>query len=85
MTKTSPTLALTLAALCMASPVVAKDKKPVDPNKKICRTDTNTGSIMPKSTCHTAAEWAAIDHSTGAGGSPTGDLRGQGGARPAGF
>ena len=81
----SPTLALTLAALCAASPIGAKDKKPVDPNKKICRTDTSTGSIMPKSTCHTAAQWAAIDNNVGTGGSPTGDPRGQGGVRPAGY
>ncbi len=81
----SPTLALSLAALCLASPIAAKEKKPVDPNKKICRADANTGSIMPKSTCHTAAQWAAIDNTAGAGGSPTGDLRGQGGTRPTGF
>ena len=85
MTKTiSHGLALTFVVLGMASPIVAKDKKPVDPNKKICRADTSTGSIMPKSTCHTAAQWTAIDNTVGTG-SPTGDPRGQGGARPAGF
>jgi hypothetical protein len=42
---------------------MAKDKtpKPVDPNKKTCRRDMATGSIVPKSICHTGAEWARID------------------------
>jgi hypothetical protein len=34
--------------------------------KKICRTDTATGSIMPKRTCHSADEWAVIDKQNGA-------------------
>jgi hypothetical protein len=29
--------------------------------KKICRSLEVTGSIMPKRTCHTKAEWAQID------------------------
>jgi hypothetical protein len=29
--------------------------------KKICRSDTDTGSIMPKTICHTKAAWADID------------------------
>ena len=54
-------LALAVATLA-ASPTIAKDKKPVDPNKKICRQSEVTGSIMPgKSVCHTAAEWTQID------------------------
>ena len=57
--------ALTIATL--AAPAVAKDKKPVDPNKKICRQSEVTGSIMMgKSTCHTAAEWAQIDRQSDA-------------------
>ena len=28
--------------------------------KKVCKVDTATGSIMPKRTCKTAAEWDAI-------------------------
>ncbi len=54
-------VALAVAAL-VASPTLAKDKKPVDPNKKICRQSEVTGSIMMgKSVCHTAAEWAQVD------------------------
>jgi hypothetical protein len=57
----SRAVALAVAALCMTSPLAAKDKKPVDPNKRICRSDVPTGSRMSKSVCHTAAEWAQID------------------------
>ena len=60
-----PTLALTLAALCATSPVVAKDKKPVDPNKRVCRTEVATGSRFARSTCHTLAEWGQIDGTNG--------------------
>ena len=28
---------------------------------KICRQDVATGSIMPRTTCHTKEDWAAID------------------------
>jgi hypothetical protein len=51
------------AALCVGSAASAKhDDKPVDPNKKVCRTDFNTtGTILRKSTCHTRAEWDEID------------------------
>jgi hypothetical protein len=30
------------------------------PQKKICREDIQTGSIMPKRTCKTQAEWDAL-------------------------
>lgn len=54
-------LALTVSTLVI-SPAVAKDKKPVDPNKKSCRRQDTTGTIMGgKFVCHTAAEWAQID------------------------
>lgn len=40
----------------------AKDQKPADPNKKICRREAVTGSILGgKSICHTRAEWTTID------------------------
>lgn len=35
---------------------VAKPK----PEKKVCRSEVDTGSIMQKRVCHTAAEWKAI-------------------------
>lgn len=54
-------VALVVTALCLASPLAAKDKKPVDPNKRVCRSEVPTGSRMSKSICHTAAEWAQID------------------------
>lgn len=54
-------IALAIAALTTVSPTVAKDKKPVDPDKKICRSEMPTGSRMTKSICHNAAEWAQID------------------------
>jgi len=54
-------LALTVSTLVI-SPAVAKDKKPVDPNKKSCRRIDTTGTIMGgKMVCHTSAEWAQID------------------------
>ena len=54
---------LTCAALSLlAAPAIAGDKKPVDPNKKVCRSEETTGSIMPpKRICRTRDEWAAID------------------------
>ena len=55
-------LAVALAASLVAfAPAVAKDKKPADPDRKICRSDTPTGSYFRKSTCRTASEWAQID------------------------
>jgi hypothetical protein len=48
--------------------------------KKICRADVATGSIMPKRTCHTKAEWAVIDgqNSSAAGKTVDGQERGLG-------
>lgn len=34
--------------------------KPVK-EKRVCRRDTDTGSNIPHSICHTKAEWVAID------------------------
>ena len=55
-------LALTLCSFA-ASPALAKDKLPPDPNKRICRQqEAETGSIMGgKRECHTRAEWGEID------------------------
>ena len=54
-------LALTVCSLVI-SPAIAKEKKPVDPNKKSCRRQDTTGSILGgKLVCHTLAEWAKID------------------------
>ena len=54
-------LALAATALVATLPVLAKEKKPIDPNKKVCRSAMPTGSRMSKTTCHTNAEWGQID------------------------
>ena len=51
-----------LAALSLtASPALAGEKKPVDPNKKTCRRLMVTGSNLHAFECHTNAQWSAID------------------------
>ena len=65
MTTISRGFALTLSALALTTPAVAKDKKPVDPDKKVCRSEVPTGSRFPVRLCHTAAEWAKIDGANG--------------------
>jgi hypothetical protein len=54
-----------VALSCLAfssAPAIAKDDKPVDPDKKICRRTEATGSIIGgKRQCHTRAEWKTID------------------------
>lgn len=45
----------------LSAPVVARERKPADPNRKVCREQGTTGSLMSKQVCHTAAEWQAID------------------------
>lgn len=54
---------LIAAAIAMSVPavVLAKDEKPVDPNKKTCRSQEAVGTLFSKRICHTAAEWAKID------------------------
>jgi hypothetical protein len=42
------------------APSAAAPAAPVK-EKKTCRVEASTGSMMAKRTCHTAAEWAAID------------------------
>lgn len=51
------------ASLLLTAPAFARDKadKPVDPDKKICRTLDQTGSMFTRRVCHTAEEWKAID------------------------
>jgi hypothetical protein len=56
-----------LAALLMCVPATAMADPEVTPavdkaakEKKICKSDVSTGSIMPKRTCRTKAEWDAI-------------------------
>jgi hypothetical protein len=55
--------------VALATPVVAAPDAPapapavsrVVKDKKICRAENSTGSIMPKRTCRTQAEWSALD------------------------
>ncbi len=61
-------MSLKIAALLLlvAAPVSAQTAKaktiPGAADKKICRREESTGSIMPgKRTCHTLAEWRQID------------------------
>jgi hypothetical protein len=55
----------TLALSCLmlsSTPAFAKDEKPENPDKKICRRYATTGSILGgKPQCHTRAEWETID------------------------
>jgi hypothetical protein len=56
------------AALVSSAPASAdqnanaqpRAQRVVDPQKKICKEDMQTGSIMPKRTCKTQAEWEAM-------------------------
>ncbi|PNU06179.1 hypothetical protein A8V01_12555 [Novosphingobium guangzhouense] len=56
-------IAAAAVAAAAISPALAKDKdtQVVDPDKKVCRFEAPTGSIMRKRVCHTAAEWKLID------------------------
>lgn len=51
-----------VAALAVSSPALAKDHhEKSDADKKVCRYDNSTGSIMRKRICHTVVEWKQID------------------------
>jgi hypothetical protein len=84
---------LVASALCLAvaTPVFAEDvptpataapAKPVK-ERKVCRQDTATGSIMPHTTCHTKDEWAQIDAANQSNAQQFGDnlRRGTAGSR----
>ncbi len=53
-------LTLFLAAAALQAPAQPAAEKP-KPEKKICRRDAATGSIMTMRTCRTAAEWSQVD------------------------
>ena len=50
-----------LAAQSAPTPASAVSAKPDPMQKRVCRSDTATGSHFSKRTCHTKAEWAEID------------------------
>jgi hypothetical protein len=59
LTALAATLLLSLpaaAAELTAKPVAT----PVPAERKICRTETRTGSNMPRRICHTRAEWDVL-------------------------
>jgi len=43
-----------------SSPAAKGSAKPVK-ERRICRSETTTGSMLSRSVCHTAAEWKAIE------------------------
>ena len=53
------------ALLATGTPALAQDAAPTPAEpvkeKKICRTSTATGSIVPKRKCMTKAEWVRFD------------------------
>jgi len=54
-----------ISASLMATPALSQDSAPAPApaakEKKTCRRQEVTGSIMPKSICHTTAQWAEIE------------------------
>ena len=58
-------LPVMFALVAMAAPAAALDnsgstaEKPVK-EKRVCKSETGTGSIMPKRVCRTKAEWNAL-------------------------
>ena len=57
-----PLMMFSLAAPAMAQTSNdAPSKTEVEKEKKICRREMSTGSMMAKRTCHTKTEWTAID------------------------
>ncbi len=61
---------LVSAALAATTPAMAKDRGDAatlgNPDKKVCRYDGATGSMMRKRVCHTALEWKQIDEANAA-------------------
>ena len=59
----SVALAFLATTSAPSATVLAPPAKPVKA-KKICRSDENTGSIMPKRVCRTQTEWEAYAKET---------------------
>jgi hypothetical protein len=45
----------------LAGSALAEDAPAPPKEKKVCRSEAVTGSIMARSTCHTKTEWEQID------------------------
>ena len=53
--------AAVLALVCASGASAAEGSKHRDPNKKVCRTITDTGSRLNRTrACHTEAEWEEL-------------------------
>jgi hypothetical protein len=70
------------ALLLLATPALAKDKadKPADPDKKVCRSLEQVGTMFSKRICHTAEEWKAIDGANAKSADGFDDARSKSGA-----
>jgi hypothetical protein len=53
-------LGMMVAGTAMAQDAAPTPPKPA-PEKKLCRAEDVTGSIIPKRICHTKSEWESID------------------------
>ena len=52
-------LTASIAMVFAAQTMLAAGHK-MDRDKKVCRQDQSTGSILPRHICHTRSEWTAI-------------------------
>ncbi|MGP7794791.1 hypothetical protein [Sphingomonas sp. CLY1604] len=50
-----------LATAAQTAPAPAPTDAAPKPEKRVCRSETATGSTIPKRICHTKAEWAQIE------------------------
>jgi hypothetical protein len=57
----APATATPAPAAPAAAPATATAAAKPAKVRKICQVETDTGSIMPHTTCHTKEEWAAIN------------------------
>jgi hypothetical protein len=68
-------LALAAPAAAQESPNPTDTSAPAAKEKKICKRQIATGSIMSRPICHTKAEWAAISARNQADGDHLRDLQ----------
>lgn len=63
-------------------PAASDVKKADDGEKKICKTDSSTGSRIPVKTCRTKAQWDELAEAARLQAEHVGDLRVDGGRGP---
>ena len=71
-----------LALFATGALATEKLKKPVDPNKRVCRTEGTTGSMLSHSVCHTRADWALLDAKSDGNADRLRDASHEGTSRP---